>query len=211
VYFVDDGKSNGGRDELGELNTTSHAITEFSSGLAGDSVPSAITGGPDGNVWFTDQGTESIGQLNLTGSKPPPAGPALSHVKQSHSRWAEKKAGKHGPPTGTSFTFTLNEAAAVKLSFTAYLPGRKLHGKCVAKTRKNESAPKCTRRKAAGAVTHAGVAGANSVAFDGRTSASAHLAPGDYIVVITATANGLSASSAPLHFTIASPPKKHSG
>ena len=34
MFFVDDGKSNGGRDELGELNTTTHAITEFSSGLA---------------------------------------------------------------------------------------------------------------------------------------------------------------------------------
>lgn len=210
VYFVDDGKSNGGRDELGELNTTTHAITEFSSGLAGDSVPLAITGGPDGNVWFTDQATESIGQLNLTGSTPPPEAPTLSRVKQSHSKWVEKKVGRHGPPAGTSFTFTLNEAAAVKLAFTAYLPGRKLHGKCLAKTRKNESAPKCTKRKAAGELTHTGVTGANSVAFDGRTGAPARLAPGDYSVVITATANGLSASSKPLHFTIASLSRKHS-
>jgi len=210
MYFVDDGASNGGRDELGELNTTTHAIREFSSGLPAGSVPAAITGGPDGNVWFTDQGTASIGQLNLTGSTPPPEAPALSRVKQSHSKWVEKKAGKHGPPVGTSFTFTLNEAAAVKLAFTAYLPGRKLHGKCLAKTRKNKSAPKCTYGKAAGALTHAGAAGANSVAFHGQTSAPARLAPGDYSVVISATANGLSASSKPLHFTIASLSKKHS-
>lgn len=223
MYFVDDGEANGGRDELGELNTTTHAITEFSSGLPGGSVPSAITGGPDGNVWFTDQGTESIGQLNLTGSTPPttgptttgtppppPEAPALSGVKQSHTRWVEKKAGKHGPPVGTSFSFTLNEAAAVKLAFTAYLPGRKVHGKCLAKTHKNKSAPKCTRRTAAGTVTHAGADGANTIAFDGHTSAAARLAAGDYSVIISATANGLSASSDPLKFTIASPPKKHS-
>jgi len=48
MYFVDEGESNGGRDELGELNITTHAITEFSSGLAGASAPSAITGGPTG-------------------------------------------------------------------------------------------------------------------------------------------------------------------
>jgi hypothetical protein len=131
-------------------------------------------------------------------------------VKQSHAKWIEKKSGKHGPPVGTRFSFTLNEAAAVRLAFTAYLPGRKLHGKCLAKTHKNESAPKCTYRKAAGTVTHSDVAGANSVTFDGHTSAPAPLAPGRYGVVISATANGLSASSKLLHFTIASLPKKHS-
>ena len=71
TYFVDDGKieRGPGRDSANSTQTT-HAITEFSSGLAGGSVPSAITRGPDGNVSFTDQGTESIGQLNLNGSTP---------------------------------------------------------------------------------------------------------------------------------------------
>jgi hypothetical protein len=61
----------------------------------------------------------------------------------------------------------------------------------------------CTRREAPGTITHTGAAGANRVAFDGQTKAPVWLAPGDYTVVITATANGLSASSKPLHFTMA--------
>jgi hypothetical protein len=49
------------------INPTTHAITEYSSGLASGSVPDGIVAGPDGNVWFTDVGsTPAIGMINPT-------------------------------------------------------------------------------------------------------------------------------------------------
>jgi virginiamycin B lyase len=45
------------------------AITEFYAGLAKGSAPSDITPGPDGNIWFTDDGTTSaIGQITPSGT-----------------------------------------------------------------------------------------------------------------------------------------------
>mgnify|MGYP003694016777 CR=1 FL=1 len=47
------------------------AMTEFSAGLNAPSLPAAITPGPDGNIWFTDQGTPSapkaIGRITTAG------------------------------------------------------------------------------------------------------------------------------------------------
>src|SRR2546425_1256393 len=43
------------------------AITEFRSGLNAGSFPLGIAMGPDGNVWFTDNGTtKAIGMINPT-------------------------------------------------------------------------------------------------------------------------------------------------
>jgi virginiamycin B lyase len=42
-------------------------ITEFSAGLTPNSVPIAITAGPDGNLWFTEQSGNRIGVITPTG------------------------------------------------------------------------------------------------------------------------------------------------
>ncbi len=47
------------------INPTTHAITEFRIPTP-DSYPSAITAGPDGNLWFTESHTNKIGMLNPT-------------------------------------------------------------------------------------------------------------------------------------------------
>jgi streptogramin lyase len=40
------------------INPTTHAITEFSSGLnPGAALQQGLVAGPDGNLWFTDGGT----------------------------------------------------------------------------------------------------------------------------------------------------------
>jgi virginiamycin B lyase len=45
------------------------AITEFSAGLNSGSLPSAITPGADGNLWFTDEGsTPAIGRITPSGT-----------------------------------------------------------------------------------------------------------------------------------------------
>jgi 6-phosphogluconolactonase (cycloisomerase 2 family) len=90
---------------------------------------------------------------------PPPAtSPKLSHVTQAHRTWHE---GKHG---GTTFTFTLNEAAQVTFTFTA--------------TQKHH-------QHTLGRLTIKGRPGKNKVAFDGIINRHAKLKPGTYTVTIT--------------------------
>ena len=51
------------------INPTTHAITEFPIPSHGP-APDAITAGPDGNLWFTDDGNNGsgiqIGMINPT-------------------------------------------------------------------------------------------------------------------------------------------------
>jgi len=43
-------------------------VTEFSAGITPASSPGAITAGPDGNLWFTEPGTNRIGRITPTGT-----------------------------------------------------------------------------------------------------------------------------------------------
>jgi hypothetical protein len=79
--------------------------------------------------------------------------PIVSGAGETAKTWRENDALPHitvvkkkRPPIGTAFSFTLNERATVTLSFTQRSGGRKVHGKCVAQTKKNRRKPRCTRR-----------------------------------------------------------------
>ncbi len=103
---------------------------------------------------------------------------------------------------GDNFSFALNEAATVRLAFTKPAPGRKVRGRCVAPSRHNAHARKCTRTVSAGALTLSGHAGADRVHFEGRL-VHGSLRPGTYTLVITATnASGRSSAPQRLSFTI---------
>jgi hypothetical protein len=139
------------------------------------------------------------------------AAPALSNVRQSHSRWragsARARISSHGKrrktPVGTTFSFTLNERATLTFTFTYTAAGREASHKCVALTSKNKRDRKCTR--SAGSLSLSAAQGAHKVSFDGRLRGSKKLAPGSYKVTIVAT-NSLRRSSHPktLSFTIVS-------
>ena len=80
--------------------------------------------------------------------------------------------------TGTLISYTLTTAATVRFSLQLSLPGRRQakgkQARCVAQTKRNRMAPRCTRViKLSGSFTHAGTAGANSVHFTGRLNAEA--------------------------------------
>jgi DNA-binding beta-propeller fold protein YncE len=92
----------------------------------------------------------------------------LTRATQSHRRWRE---GNHG---GTSFSFTLNQAAVVVFTFT-----QRGH------------------RHALGRLTITGQAGQNKLAFNGRINRHTKLKPGTYTVTIRA-----GASTQRLTFTI---------
>jgi hypothetical protein len=133
--------------------------------------------------------------------------PAVQHARQSTTRWREgsrlARISRAKTPTGTTFSFSLNEQATVTFSFTQRVNGRNVSGKCVAQTEKNRRKPACTRTATAGTLTFTGHSGIDEVAFQGRISPVAKLEPGRYTLVITAT-NSVGVRSAPksLSFTI---------
>jgi hypothetical protein len=138
-------------------------------------------------------------------AKPPR--PVVQDVRQSTRRWRLgsrlARISRAKTPTGTTFSFALNEQATVTFSFARRLSGRKVGGKCVAQTKKNRRQPACARTVTAGRLTFPGHSGANEVAFQGRISAAKTLKPGPYTVVITATNSaGLGSSPESLSFTI---------
>lgn len=51
--------------QIGMMNPTTHAITEFSIPTTSGS-PTGITAGPDGNIWFTESAGNQIGMINPT-------------------------------------------------------------------------------------------------------------------------------------------------
>jgi hypothetical protein len=142
-----------------------------------------------------------------TGSPPPAPAPQLNGIHQSHASWREpSKTGGNSGPVGTTFSFRLDEAAQVHLSFDAQLPGRRLGGgRCVAPTAANRARRSCTRSVLRGGLNQNGNSGANRVAFRGRLPRGTKLAPGRYELLITATSAGRHSNVARLAFTILAP------
>jgi streptogramin lyase len=149
-----------------------------------------------------------------TGSLPSPAPgiPVVTAVHQLVSKWREgvktpqasvRHHLRHRLPVGTTFSFSLNELAAVKFEFTRLDAGRRVGHRCVAKARTSSRHKICRRPVSAGTLSLGGHSGFNKVLFQGRISRSRSLEPGRYTLVITAT-NSAGQTSAPRHlgFTI---------
>ena len=51
--------------KVGKMNPTTHAVTAYQ--VTGTSHPTAITAGPDGNMYFVDPGNDAIGQITPAG------------------------------------------------------------------------------------------------------------------------------------------------
>jgi hypothetical protein len=118
--------------------------------------------------------------------------PSLSSVSQSHRRWRlggklARFAAAAKPPVGTTFGFTLNQPASVRLAFAQLLPGRKVNGKCVAQTARNRSHKACKRSAPRGSLSFIAGAGPHKLFFQGRLTRTSKLKPGIYTLTITAT------------------------
>jgi hypothetical protein len=148
-------------------------------------------------------GTVDVQVTNVAGTSAVGPGAALTYVgppivgpfAQSHASWrlggklAMASKAKKGPrpPLGTTFSFSLDQAANVELSFSRLAPGRKVRGACVAPSAKNKARAHCQRTLPQGALPVAGHLGSNAVAFQGRISAAKKLKPGLHTVTIAAT------------------------
>jgi hypothetical protein len=106
------------------------------------------------------------------------------------------------PPVGTTFQFTLNEAATVRFAFAQLLPGRKVNGKCVAQTARNRRRKACTRSVPRGSLSFSAGAGLHKLAFQGRVTRKSKLKPGTYALTITATNAAGQRATKTLSFTI---------
>jgi hypothetical protein len=105
-------------------------------------------------------------------------------------------------PRGTTFAYTLNEPATVKIAIRRKLAGRRRGKRCVKPTRSLRRAKRCTRLGTKGTLTRQGKLGANSVRFTGRIGRR-KLAPGRYAALISATdAAGNRSKPVTLGFTI---------
>jgi hypothetical protein len=143
--------------------------------------------------------------VTVTATPPPGATtPVVSNAAQSHETWRTSKAS--GPsrwPTGTRFTFSLDDAASVKLTFIQHVERRRVSGRCVLRTAANADKPRCsTLHLTRGHVSATGKVGTNAVAFAGKLSNATFLKPGDYSVIITATASGNTSEAVELQFTV---------
>ncbi len=125
------------------------------------------------------------GSSQRAGSAARQTAPTITAVSQTAARW---RIGTHGVtiaaarrrPIGTTFAFTLNETATVRLKF------KRMFGPLGITT---------------GWLQFIGHAGVNRVAFQGRMGHQT-FAPGSYVVTITARCPSGSATAAPLRFTI---------
>jgi len=140
---------------------------------------------------------------------PPPPTPRITHFTQTHSRWREgsklARRARRGrkPPVGTTFSFALNTAAAVKLTFTQSARGRRAGKKCVAPSHANRRKRACNRTITSGTVTFPSAgAGTVKITFEGRVSRHKKLRPGRYKLTVAATNSTGRTTSHALTFTI---------
>lgn len=119
--------------------------------------------------------------------------PALSAVSMSNKRFRVSRnstpvvaSAQRRAPRGTTFRFTLSEAAKVSLRIERARPGRRTGGSCRRPIRRLRSRPRCTRYVKAGrTLTRDGAFGANRLAFSGRIGRKA-LKPGTYRALLGA-------------------------
>ncbi len=172
--------------------------------INGDGYPDYILGGR-----LLDSGAGNLsGQVILELSKAPPAQPSgqtpgASAAPDTVAPGVSNYGSTNNPfvvsggatPTfgfatkhkkGTTFKYTLSEAATVRIVIAQGRSGRRKGKKCVAPTRKLRQAKKCIRILVKGALTRTSHPGSNSVAFSGRIGSKA-LKPGRYQATLTAT------------------------
>lgn len=114
--------------------------------------------------------------------------PVISHLKFSPTRFAVGKR----PRAGSSIKFSLSKASRVKFTVKLKRAGRKIHGRCVAPTRKNKSMKRCTYYTTSWSFSKTFAAGARKLSFSGkfkRGKKTRSLRPGSYLVTASPTSS----------------------
>jgi hypothetical protein len=198
-------------DVWGPLTTT----WSFGDGAAAGGAAVQHAYARAGTFTATVTATDAVGNtVSRSGTVQvlPTGGPVLSAVSLTHKAFrvgrsrtavsARRRARR--APVGTTFRFTLDRAASVRIAFARPARGLRSGRRCVRPSRRlrGARARRCTRLVAVRpALTRAGRAGANSVPFSGRIGRRA-LAPGRYVATLTASANGRAGPPSRLAFRV---------
>ena len=187
--------------KLTQVGSATDTATVDSATL--DTAAASASGAGD-----TNAANNSASTTTAVVAMPSPAVVGIANATQSHRTWREPPrpklatVSKKQPPVGTTFELTLSGRASVRFDFTQRVPGRRVRGKCVARTNANKRKSECVRTLSRGSLSFAGHAGLNTVNFQGRVSASKKLKPGTYTMIITATTPGVGSTFKRLTFTI---------
>ena len=189
------------------LVAVSDSIDTYGGDVAFTTAPSPLTEAINPTPFPTPVKTTGP-QPSPNETPPPPAAqtPVVQNAHQSTTRWHESdrlaRISRAKTPTGTTFSFSLNEQATISFTFTQLMGSYNNHS-CLASPHETRQRKSCNRKVAKGALSFTGHAGTNSVVFAGRISRHEKLNPGAYELTITAT-NAVGQRSAParLRFTI---------
>jgi alpha-tubulin suppressor-like RCC1 family protein len=148
--------------------------------------------------------------VTVTGTPVPPVNlrPVLAALSMARrifavgrARTPIRLAGR--TPRGSAFRFTLSEVATVTVLVQRRTIGRRVRGRCVARTRRNAQRRRCRRFVRAGLLTRRNMAaGRRRIPFSGRVGRRA-LRPGSYRATLTPTDTaGVRGSARRITFTI---------
>jgi secreted trypsin-like serine protease len=134
---------------------------------------------------------ESRHTFGVAPKPPDTTSPALSSVSASPSRFRVDRSGAaeravSAAAKGTTFNYSLSEAARVLFKVERALPGRRAGRKCVKQTARNRGKRRCTRYVLFGRFAVIGPAGRLSHHFSGRIGMHA-MKPGAYRATLVAT------------------------
>jgi PKD repeat protein len=175
--------------------TVTLTVTDNANGTGSTSHTLQVTPAP-GPAGSASSGG-SVGGTTSTGTTTP-SGPATGDIVRPRVSSLRVSpfafhAARSGPATrariatGTRVRFVLSERASLTFRVERARPGRLVGGRCVAVTRRNRNARRCTRYVLlAGKFTRAGRAGTNSFRYMGRLAGRA-LGLGRYRLRVTAT------------------------
>ena len=167
----------------------------------------AIDTSTTGPHTFTVTATSTDGQTatateTYTVAAPATANPVLGELRESHLRWPEGSSLPHitshakhtpgRPAMGTTFSFTLNQPATVRLirspsKLRVESSSVNGHRECVAQTKPNHPGRKCVRTVTAATLSLTAPSGTDKLGFAGRISRTRKLSLGSYTATITAT------------------------
>ena len=179
-----------------------------------------ITAAFHGDTGFADSASPVLTQVVSSPLVVPPPGgggttlpdrtaPVFESAALSRTVFAVNPRGSAETPVaaakkGTTFRYTLSEAARVVVTIKRGIPGRKVGGRCVKPRRANRAAPRCVRYIRAGRFAIASPAGATRHRFSGRIG-SKKLPVGGYRAMLVATdAAGNRSASKRLPFWVVS-------
>jgi glucose/arabinose dehydrogenase len=184
-FVVSFGEDAAGQVYVVSLNGGVYQLMQTSPGSAPATSPCPSP--PTGGAAQTGGGTTTTTTTSPVAT-PDRVRPVISAVSLKRSRFAvgAGSTAVNATARGTTFRYTLSEAATVGIRIERQLAGRRVGRRCRAPSASNRSRPRCTRLALAGTLRRAGRQGSNSAAFTGRIGRGA-LLPGRYRATLAAT------------------------